>query len=311
MNASTKIHDTHFGEYVKLLVQLADLMRRGLGDDDEAELVRDRMDDHWYQLDPAQVKLLRGLSADLYSIGVDRQVQGLLGPSERDTFQEMIDGEEWDAVLEFLRRNEEAMPADEVACLRGIAWGNMSQQEPSIEFFDEATRLDPTNPNYRVLSMFARIRAERSNEAMPMAEEIVRSSTDASELLMAAHVLLDVARKLSGESQAECCRRVIEVVRRAQQLVDKVVQDEYLRSRSAFGNLYVAECYARLGERQAAAEAVRKASDLEPDNPIAQEWLRDLENNSGSPDSAFDPPPVPLSAPPVTYPHFVLSIASV
>ena len=172
MSAPAKSQATHFGDYIRLLVQLADLMRRGLGDDDEAELVRDRMDDHWHQLDSAQVKLVRGLSADLYSIGVDRQPQGMMDPKDATKLQEMIDTASWAAALDMIRERETALPPDEVAGLRGICWQGLGQNDAASVFFGEAMRINPRAAKFEIPRLCMLVRSGQIDEAVAVAQAL-------------------------------------------------------------------------------------------------------------------------------------------
>jgi hypothetical protein len=57
-----------FQEYVRLLRELHRLIAEGKGDSDEAEQLRDLMDDPWDRMSPEEIRRVRGLSADLYTL---------------------------------------------------------------------------------------------------------------------------------------------------------------------------------------------------------------------------------------------------
>ena len=57
-----------FQDYVSLLEDLHSLIAQGKGDTDEADRLRDSMDDFWDRLNPREIQLARGLSADLYTL---------------------------------------------------------------------------------------------------------------------------------------------------------------------------------------------------------------------------------------------------
>ena len=172
MSAPAKSKDTHFGDYIKLLVQLADLMRRGVGDEEEAELVRDRMDDHWYELDPIKLQLVRGLSADLYSIGVDPQQQWTIESKVAEQLHAMIDAASWAAALDKIREQEAALPADEVAGLRGICWQGLGQNEAASVFFEEAIRINPRTTKFEIPRLCMLVRSGRIDEAVAVAQAL-------------------------------------------------------------------------------------------------------------------------------------------
>lgn len=172
MSAPAKSQDTHFSDYIKLLVQLADLMRRGFGDDDEAELVRDRMEVHWYELDPATLKIVRGLSADLYSIGVERPQQGTIESNVAEQLHAMIDAANWSAALDMVREHAAALPPDEVAGLRGICWQGLGQNEAASVFFKEAMRINPRAAKFEIPRLWMLVRSGQIEAAVAVAQAL-------------------------------------------------------------------------------------------------------------------------------------------
>ncbi len=172
MSTSTKSQDSHFDSYVKLLLELADLMRRGLGDEDEAELVRDQMDNHWYEMDSSQIQLVRGLSADLYSIGVDRKPEGKLDENERAKLQSLIDAGQWSGVLDLVREHEAKLPPEEVAGVRGVCWEALGQHDAATAFFDEAVRINPRVAKFDIPRLCLLIRSGRIDEAVALAQSL-------------------------------------------------------------------------------------------------------------------------------------------
>jgi hypothetical protein len=57
-------------EYTRLLRQLHALIRRGEGDTEEADELRDAMDEPWSRLTEQELVLVRSLGADLNAIGL-------------------------------------------------------------------------------------------------------------------------------------------------------------------------------------------------------------------------------------------------
>jgi hypothetical protein len=65
---SSKGTSSHFRESVRLLKELHFLMAEGKSETNEADRLRDLMDEHWYSMSPEEVGRVRGLSADLYTL---------------------------------------------------------------------------------------------------------------------------------------------------------------------------------------------------------------------------------------------------
>jgi hypothetical protein len=57
-------------EYTRLLRQLHALISRGEGDTEEADELRDAMDEPWNRLTEQELALVRSLGADLNAIGI-------------------------------------------------------------------------------------------------------------------------------------------------------------------------------------------------------------------------------------------------
>src|SRR5437588_8905600 len=95
---------SHYRESVRLLRELHFLMAEGKSETDEADRIRDLMDDHWYQMSSPEIHRVEGLSADLYTL-TDPP------PPPRQFDQQVIDetcrlaeaawnNKDWDGLLE-------------------------------------------------------------------------------------------------------------------------------------------------------------------------------------------------------------------
>jgi hypothetical protein len=93
--------------YARLLVKLHGLLADGKGDTDEADAIRDQMDEPGYVLTAEQDNRLGCLSADLYALAEGGAKPVAASPAEqiqwaKDLKQAHIE-ENWDRVLELLR----------------------------------------------------------------------------------------------------------------------------------------------------------------------------------------------------------------
>lgn len=148
MIATTTSEQTALSKYCERLLELHRLIAAGKCDTDEADRVRDTMDAPWRKLTQDQIKLVRGLSADLYTIGAERKspdsIEADVASATDAAFEEL----RWGDLLDILREHEGKLPPDGVAFVRGICWFELQQPEVAIEFLREATRLNPGEPVY-------------------------------------------------------------------------------------------------------------------------------------------------------------------
>jgi tetratricopeptide (TPR) repeat protein len=169
-------------EHIHLLIELHRLIAAGQGDDPEADDVRDAMDASWYHLREEEIDAINGLSADLYSLGQSRTVQGKPAPQFTQDLHGRIASGDWHDVLRLVREHESDLPPQRVAMLRGLAWANLQLFEPAIEFLQEARRQSPADKDARLLLLSCLVQAGRTDDAVRVAAE----STDLSTLELAS-----------------------------------------------------------------------------------------------------------------------------
>jgi tetratricopeptide (TPR) repeat protein len=176
-NESDQATPTHYQESVRLLRELHSLMAQGNSETDEADRVRDLMDDHWYQMSPVQIRRVEGLSADLYTL------TDLLPPPQQltqqaiDEFQHLsstaVRNEDWERLLELLRDRGLPYPPDRVAFLRARCWENLGDLETALLFLEKALALSPDDAEYRLALMRIRSRLGCSTDGIAREERII------------------------------------------------------------------------------------------------------------------------------------------
>jgi tetratricopeptide (TPR) repeat protein len=177
-----------YREYVKLLKELHSLIAQDRGDSEEADRLRDLMDDPWDRMSPEEIQRVRGLSADLYSLVDPPPPPRQLTQAEVDEFQRRAEAawnnREWDRVLELLREQPHPFAADRVAFIRAACWANLGDLETAPLFLERAASLDPSNSFYQTQYLCTLIRDGRLADAISIADQIFDSKTCAySELL--------------------------------------------------------------------------------------------------------------------------------
>lgn len=136
--------NANYVEYVGLLLQLHDLIRRGLCDSEQADELRDRMDAPWYRLDKQEIARVDALSADLSTLKPDPPIQhpeegGVQSEETRRTLKTLSDEGAWEKLLEFLRSNPSQVSASLAAFQRGHCWLELGEVEAAILFLRFAT----------------------------------------------------------------------------------------------------------------------------------------------------------------------------
>jgi len=132
-----------FVETVCLLLELHVLFRDGRDESPEADLIRDAMDRHWYEMTEAEKKRLRQLSADLYTIG-DRKVEVFHADPWSDLGRARAAGD-WMNVLFLLQEHPELCSPAARAKLRGEAWSELGVPEAANLFFQDALAASATS----------------------------------------------------------------------------------------------------------------------------------------------------------------------
>jgi hypothetical protein len=144
-SGSGKGTPSHYRESVRLLRELHFLMAEGKSETDEADRVRDLMDDHWYRMSPDEIRRVEGLSADLYTLVDPPPPPQQFDQQATDETCRLIEdawsNQDWDRILELLRDRPHPYPPDRVAFLRAGCWENLGDLETSRLFLERAVSL--------------------------------------------------------------------------------------------------------------------------------------------------------------------------
>jgi tetratricopeptide (TPR) repeat protein len=267
-------HRSAFREQLELLLRLHLEMNAGRAESMEADRIRDEMDVYWPRLTSSEIEQVEGLSADLYSIGVDRQAAG--GSSSLDFANELVSltaREAWYEILNRVRAEEPSLLPRDVAYARGLCWAHLGEPRISIEFLNEAARLRPLAPAEEVLLLTCFIQANRAVDAIERANAIRASENNPLLLIKAAEVFsaaADESRKGDAAkyrlAAIDCGERGfaliagIEITRENKPVLDALVVPAYL---------HLALNYEELGQHSKAVDVCRKALEIAADDPNA------------------------------------------
>ena len=104
------------------------LMAEGKSETEEADRVRDLMDDHWYRMSPEEIRRVRGLiRRPLHARGSpastpSRSTNGI-SPKRHRLVEAARNNQDWDNLLELLRERPHPYPPDRVAFMRAELLG--------------------------------------------------------------------------------------------------------------------------------------------------------------------------------------------
>jgi hypothetical protein len=144
----------YYVEYETLLKKLHRLMAEGKGDSEEADAVRDEMDRPERELNREELARLNGLSADLYMLQDDEMFEP---PDPDEGTPELLDarldaawhGQDWEKVLELLRRGPTFLSKDRIAHMRARAYRELGHPDTALLFMEYAAGLNPHEPLYK------------------------------------------------------------------------------------------------------------------------------------------------------------------
>jgi tetratricopeptide (TPR) repeat protein len=263
-------------EYVRLLRNLHALIAQGKGDSGEADQLRDLMDDPWYQMSPDEIRRVRGLSADLYTLVDPPSPPQAADPREIAETCRLVEAawnnKDWDGGLELLRDRPHPYPADRVAFMRAGCWEHLGDLETSRLFLEKAVSLSPSNGYYRIGLLYTLLRLGRLTEAISLADRILGVPD-----VLHPDLLYKMAGALIGSIHAlEDVGQKQRVIAKAAESIQKALQNEGLlpegertTSSSVAGHVNLGMCYRLLGKEDLALMSYNAALALDPDNDAA------------------------------------------
>jgi tetratricopeptide (TPR) repeat protein len=264
-----------FRESVELLLQLHDVMTKGNPDGEEADAIRDAMDVPWYAMSHSKQALVRGLSADLYTIGASESSakESSLPTGE---LEGLVRDNKWSEVLDLVRLNQATLSSHEAAFTRAVAWMHLGQPEVALRFFRELERLRALSDAERIWLLTCLMQTGRTGETIEVATQFVESQNPLVRL-RAANSLSLAAQQLTGGEAHEVRDRAIEITEEALPKVEPLVDEDHTAKliwRSSLFQLTLD--YEEVGQSSKAAAACQRILEREPTNFDAQilmDWL--------------------------------------
>ncbi len=164
-------------------------LARGESSLPETDAEYDRMEEAWFNLNPAEKVRLDGLSADLHMLQGEEVLQRL-DPLERSAdrlgkrLQTALESNNWEEVLVLLRYGPPFLSRDQIALLRGRAWQELGHDDVALLFFDYAGKAKPDNAKAQLFGLHTLLKLGRIEEALRRSEKYAEAeSTNPSSLL--------------------------------------------------------------------------------------------------------------------------------
>ncbi|CAN5400701.1 hypothetical protein BH10PLA2_BH10PLA2_14370 [soil metagenome] len=262
-----------FREAVDGLLRMHKYTVDGLDESEDADILRESMNEPWCRLTAAERDRVTGLSKDLYTItDPPTLTPELINPHAQQKLSEVYEAyvrREWDRSLELLRRWGKFVEPQLVAFLRARIWQAIGDQEVAALFFEQASKLDPENEHYQ--AMHLSVLKETDN---PLAREIAEKLLNESEkhipnlVIQAADVLFGETANLSEHDARPSYRRLINVLT---PLLTRTKDEQGLEHPSDVSMIYLllASCYRWLGENKEAYDCYSRVLALDPgDVPV-------------------------------------------
>jgi tetratricopeptide (TPR) repeat protein len=204
--------------YARLLLQLHPLIEQGKGDTEEADAIRERMEEPWYAMTEQEQERFRWLSADLYALA-----EGGPKPIEMNTqeradygrrFGEALRARDWDHLLDLLRRPPKDTATDAVVFLQARFWDHLGDREVALALMRGAERLNPEANATFVMTLLGWMgRAEEEEVAARAILANARSSPES--IYLAAGVVLRATQGKTGEEARQEWERLVPLLRHA------------------------------------------------------------------------------------------------
>jgi tetratricopeptide (TPR) repeat protein len=270
--------NAHYREYVRLLIALHQLFLRGEAESEAADQIRDQMDEPWKHLKEDEIKRVRGMSADLYSLEEDAPLQHpQVATNADDAFwralQDARNAEDYELALKLMREQPQNIDAAKAAVLRAICYERLGDAEIAVLFYTAAIKLLPRDENRASMVLIAFQRLGRVDRAVEWASKYAQDDNIQSPALigLVANILREEALRHKVPDDA-LLRKSAQLLTVATSRVRGVELAELnVSSRLLLVNSLIEQgiCYLYLGERDQALSKLDEALLSAPEDDVA------------------------------------------
>ena len=212
---------------------------------------------------------VRGLSADLYSIGAEFSSSPVSDKSVVEQLLQLIETGEFRMALDVCRENRSSISAPELAFARGLCWLRLNQPHVAVEFLREAVRLSPGEPTFEATLLVALHKAGLSEELKRRTQQHASPSANPVLALLSAQLGYSDAQDLADHERRARYLELLATADRAIDLAKEAKADRVLEQLLGAVYLCVAMIHGELGQREAARQACLDALRVNPDNKNA------------------------------------------
>jgi tetratricopeptide (TPR) repeat protein len=151
MAAATNTLGTPYERVLEGYRKLHALTLAGRDQTDEADAVREELDEPWERLTPEERERIGGLSEDLYSLSDPLPVARRPDPqadANLDKARALYRSGRYDEALNALRPSAAVADPAEVSLLRGRIWQALGSEETAVLFITHAASLRPAGTEF-------------------------------------------------------------------------------------------------------------------------------------------------------------------
>ena len=276
--------------YANHLIKLHQLLEEGRCDSDEADGVRDEMDGPWRKLNSQQIARVRGLSADLYTLGSDSPIKHpetveVQCDEFRDKLRSARSRDDYNEVLTLLREEPQYMAAQRAAVLRDVCYEYLGQQDVAILFYEHAAKIcniDADDSN--VVFLLIRLHhIDQTKQAVHWTHGLLQCVSDPSARLLVtcADVFSPATENLPEDEMQTLLERTVRLLDKVRAIMKASLVDSRLQGIAIHAHIRVGFFYQQLGDLESALQAFEGALDIDPKDDLALEartLILDLTN---------------------------------
>ncbi|MGA2035512.1 MAG: hypothetical protein ABSG68_24960 [Thermoguttaceae bacterium] len=255
---------------VRALLRMHSLTLEGQDESEEAESLRESMNEPWEGLSDVERERVTGLSKDLYEMSDNpTRAPEPMNPQAQGKLNEAYEARErgaWDRALVLLRRWGRYLPAALISYLQGTIWRAAGDPVAAAVFFEHASQLEPDNENFQAVLLDA-LRTADPTLAAARAEVVLHNSEARKPVVVvcAAQIIFGTVRGMSDAEATPTYRRLIPIMERALARLEGEV-DMHLPAPKGMALVLLATCCREIGDTQRAYSYYSRAIQLDPTN---------------------------------------------
>lgn len=163
-------------DYTHLLRQLHALIRNGQGESDQADALREAMDEAWERLDASEIHRARQLSADLNTLNLESQpatdeIQESSSQSRADLFILLMHAQKHGDWSKLLTDHAEDLNPDFATILRALTWLDRGDRESALLFLSFVGRGELAGSEQPPGDSIFKRRAQMAEELMELGQD--------------------------------------------------------------------------------------------------------------------------------------------